>query len=1609
MSKDKIWEEINERISQDGLKPTSDDKEKVLHFWELFKTTQSDLQKAMENEEKLKKDQEKEMKEVENYVEHIRHLSDEREALIQELETENETLKAASENKTESSKGPELSSDTKEMLVQQGLEEIAKSTTNEQIAFLLLERARLLDEMEAEQEQPTLSDADTSKELKQILERERTNFDEELRHQRASSTLLEEKLKNEHEEEINNLIEENTILEEDLADEQSKVQHLTTELQRLKDELETERSQRKKEDKDKDDSSSSRDSPRTIVNRPPSPARSSSDLQLRKIIEDKTKLEGELISLRSKIRVLEDETRSKESEASSMKSNVEKINMENERLQVKNQKLKSDLAETETQLDEAETSVERLTKSRDSLTLKVGAMEQELKTLQEDAKKGSTLQDVVDILNRDKKQLEEEVEGLNKRLESSLSSEDELANEKRELISQQQEMNAKMDALSCELNSLKEERETLTEENVQLTHSVSNQNSLLISLKEELDKMTSEREQISEEKNKMVEEHKNAINLLQQTQEQESTKQELIIQHMRDQNQKLTNQISELQTDVQKVKEEQAELLKTNKSLEMSSKETEQRHEEEMEDLKCKLQLTLEELTKSKSVLDRTLGENKDLVNKLTLSGQLDHDYTLLKQDLQNTLDDKSKLEQTIKDLEQKLFDQMQQADDEFEEERAQRIDLEKKLCEYSDLETEIFTVREELENEKREKLELKQSLQEYEDLLEDQKTEHENVQLDLEAKVKCLEKRSQELQDDLFSAQDELQAAIDNTEKANKELEVTKVELSERLSIQPQSIKSVHSAIPVRCNGNIVDNNNRSNKGVENSSNNKLSPSLENQTMPSHMFSDKIEAVTLELTTSKKHLEETLEDVELYKTKLEQLELELDSSHEKLVQSQTTVEQLQNQNEQLLIQKEQLQSQKGQLQELINMSKDETDMVPAPEKPVENDLPVQNLQMAQSLLLAEKQVMEMQTTLEVTKSELSETKDKLKAVELEYCALKTSIDHKQTSSSYDVEEKQQHLDRIKSLEEISHQLEIDNREMAKKLSETLSKTEDIETKLEREKQRNSDNNHLGTRHSRQLEEELDAATKQIRTLREDLHEEQAKVFRLEAENVGQKAKYDSIVTRLETEVADMKEFHRKEMDSLTNKLEASNTEAQELRNEVREKEQELLNQENETARMKSSLDRVEAQVETEIKLRTNMENRNKQQEQEMTKVWAQVRTMMEKCSKLENTKHCLEEELSRLMSSTRQAETIFIQKSASQESNITSLEMRTEQAERKNEKLQRDLDEACKNLKTMEEKVQDTESSHLQLEDQQDFIVKLRNQLESERLQRTLSDQNVAELRHQVTLLKQRESKLSSENRELQHSILDLESRITYLQDEKENDYDMKHQMSESGKQNLMSQIVNLREEVKILQYELLSANEKQEMHEKRYENRKLRTKEKLLKAREYYSTERSRLRDQMEVMDEELRLSRATLRKEAEWRDKMDANYKHILQEKRELITKLTDLEETLRDRTRTLSMSQVRMQHIEEENSRLQVHLESQNNQRSNVKRTNSTKKTDEGDDNDQGEHENSMDSNGWEPDHMGDGAITILNNKSPRFKGKYVSAVVDLYQNDSESEQDQEFEA
>lgn len=112
-----------------------------------------------------------------------------------------------------------LRDETSEMLIQQGLEEIAQAPTSEQIAFLLVERARLLDELEAEQGRSlsALSDGRQSEELQRTIDREREELQEEIAQQQEAVKSEIEQLKREHEEEINVVMDENQRIEDELA------------------------------------------------------------------------------------------------------------------------------------------------------------------------------------------------------------------------------------------------------------------------------------------------------------------------------------------------------------------------------------------------------------------------------------------------------------------------------------------------------------------------------------------------------------------------------------------------------------------------------------------------------------------------------------------------------------------------------------------------------------------------------------------------------------------------------------------------------------------------------------------------------------------------------------------------------------------------------------------------------------------------------------------------------------------------------------------------------------------------------------------------------------------------------------------------------------------------------------------------------------------------------------------------------------------------------------------------------------------------------------------------------------------------------------------------
>ncbi|CAL1535536.1 unnamed protein product [Lymnaea stagnalis] len=571
------------------------------------------------------------------------------------------------------------------------------------------------------------------------------------------------------------------------------------------------------------------------------------------------------------------------------------------------------------------------------------------------------------------------------------------------------------------------------------------------------------------------------------------------------------------------------------------------------------------------------------------------------------------------------------------------------------------------------------------------------------------------------------------------------------------------------------------------------------------------------------------------------------------------------------------------------------------------------------------KELAETQGSLEFTQNQLKNKQSKLESLARDRDQLQSELDAISDAQQENLsavpffeKERQEHLDKIATLEKLTRQLELDNREMARKLTDAMNKCEILEGQLDREKFRSSDKHLQSRRYTEQLEQDLDAANSQIRQLREELQQHQTKVFKAESDTLGLSAKFESTIARLEQDNKDLQQRHRHDLDVANRRLETACSEARELRIQNRGLEEEVTQLRADVSRLKSTNEQLESHLQAEQKQRQELENRNSVIDSELTKTWSQVRSLMEKNAHLEAASRSYEQDINTQRNNIQKIEHSIGQKEATYEASTKAIVARAENAERKTRELQRELEEVTQKMLHIEGQLTHAEKGKVHMEDAKDRLVATRNQLEGEKLQRTLLDQTVADLKHEVAILKQREAKVHSENKELQHTIIELESRLNHLREFPQKDVDSA--VSESGQRSLMDQIARLQREVKDLQHELYNVSERRDVDMKRYEERKLRTKSKLIKAREFYTNERTKYMEQMKGMDDDLRLTHATLSKELEWREKMDASYKEVIRDKRELITQLSELEESLRDTKRGLSISQGRVEYLEEENARL-----------------------------------------------------------------------------------------
>ncbi|XP_051915128.1 coiled-coil domain-containing protein 30 isoform X2 [Hippocampus zosterae] len=204
---------ISARLQQDGLPPGASPEERQHHLWRRLLDTEAALQLSAQELCNLRSQQANEMKEVDSYVAHIRGLLQQRECVTAEYKRDNEQLQQELHRIRQQQEIQ--SKEMAEMLAQEDLGEMGLSSPSEQVAYLLVERATLLERLEAAERRL-----------------ERQNFSGNVKDVQLQA----------HSEELSREQNERRRLERDLEEASSRLEMAHQEIRRLNNEMDVAKS-----------------------------------------------------------------------------------------------------------------------------------------------------------------------------------------------------------------------------------------------------------------------------------------------------------------------------------------------------------------------------------------------------------------------------------------------------------------------------------------------------------------------------------------------------------------------------------------------------------------------------------------------------------------------------------------------------------------------------------------------------------------------------------------------------------------------------------------------------------------------------------------------------------------------------------------------------------------------------------------------------------------------------------------------------------------------------------------------------------------------------------------------------------------------------------------------------------------------------------------------------------------------------------------------------------------------------------------------------------------------------------------------------------------------
>ncbi|KAM6236784.1 coiled-coil domain-containing protein 30-like [Spheniscus humboldti] len=252
-------------------------------------------------------------------------------------------------------------------------------------------------------------------------------------------------------------------------------------------------------------------------------------------------------------------------------------------------------------------------------------------------------------------------------------------------------------------------------------------------------------------------------------------------------------------------------------------------------------------------------------------------------------------------------------------------------------------------------------------------------------------------------------------------------------------------------------------------------------------------------------------------------------------------------------------------------------------------------------------------------------------------------------------------------------------------------------------------------------------------------------------------------------------------------------------------------------------------------------------------------------------------------------------------------------EAQKKISKLQQKLKDSQHQLLLAEARVSDKKLLEEELKEGRENEARVRQELHEEQLKRKLLEQQVEELRQQLRHSRETEASLAKMHVELQAKTLHI------LEDEGKTD-SSEHLQCQKENQKLSEQLLLLKEENKALYEEGVRLLNQKDLYVRKYNEMQLRHKDKIRRAKETFIHEVKQRDSRIQQLENELSASKLQVEKGKVLIAQITAENEKLLQERRRLLQKITDQEETAWSNRSTIATLQSRVKILDEENVRL-----------------------------------------------------------------------------------------